>query len=140
MGGFKKISCLQGPLWILPPDRFCGGLQSGALGRALYYYCCFGCPMRHVGYCLSRDGTRTPCSGRQSLNHWATGEHFKSIIPFGSDDKASAYNAGDPGLIPGWGRSPGRGNGNPLQCSCLENPMDGGAWWATAHGVAKSPT
>ena len=54
--------------------------------------------------------------------------------------KAPAYNAGDPGLIPGSGRSPGEGNGNPLQYSCLENPMDGGAWWATVHGVAKSLT
>ena len=47
---------------------------------------------------------------------------------------------GDPGLIPGSGRSPGEGNGNPLQYSCLENPMDRGAWWATVHGVAKSRT
>ena len=45
-----------------------------------------------------------------------------------SDRKASAYNAGDPGSIPGSGRSPGEGNGNPLQYCCLENPMDGGAW------------
>ena len=45
----------------------------------------------------------------------------------GSDDKVSAYNAGDPGSVPGLGRSPGEGNGNPLQYSCLENPMDGGA-------------
>ena len=44
--------------------------------------------------------------------------------------KASAYNAGDPGSIPESGRSPGEGNGNTLQYSCLENPMDGGAWWA----------
>ena len=46
-------------------------------------------------------------------------------------------NAGDMGLIPGLGRSPGEGNGNPFQYSCLENPMDRGAWWATVHGVAK---
>ena len=46
-------------------------------------------------------------------------------LPGGSDGKASAYNAGEPGLIPGSGRSPGEGNGNPLQYSCLENPMDG---------------
>ena len=46
-------------------------------------------------------------------------------------------NAGDQGLIPGLGRSPGEGNGNPLQYSCLGNPMDRGAWWATVHGVAK---
>ena len=54
--------------------------------------------------------------------------------------KASACNAGDLGSIPGLGRSPGEGNGNPLQYSCLENPMDGGAWWATVYGVAKSRT
>ena len=46
-------------------------------------------------------------------------------------------NAGDPGSLPGSGRSPGEGNGNPLQYSCLENPKDGGAWWATVHGVAR---
>ena len=61
-------------------------------------------------------------------------------FPGGSEDKASACNAGDPGLIPGLGRSPGEGNGNLLQYSCLENPMDRGAWWATVHGVAKSQT
>ena len=53
---------------------------------------------------------------------------------------SSACNVGDLGLIPGLGRFPGEGNGNPLQCSCLENPMDGGAWWATVHGVAESDT
>ena len=52
----------------------------------------------------------------------------QSDFPGGSDGKASAYNVGDPGLIPGWGRSSGEGNGNPLQYSCLENTMDGGAW------------
>ena len=61
-------------------------------------------------------------------------------FPGSSDGKASAYNAGDLGSIPGSGRSPGEGNGNPLQYSCLENPMDGGAWKATVHGVAKSRT
>ena len=58
----------------------------------------------------------------------------------GSDSEASAHNTGDPGLIPGLERSPGEGNGNPLQYSCLENSMDGGAWWAAVHGVAKSQT
>ena len=65
---------------------------------------------------------------------------FKQTLPWGSDGKASGYNAGDLGSIPGLGRSPGEGNGNPLQYSCLENPMDGEAWWATVHGVAKSQT
>ena len=61
-------------------------------------------------------------------------------FPGGSDGKASAYNEGDPGSISGSGRSPGEGNGNLLQYYCLENPMDRRAWWATAHGVAKSWT
>ena len=54
--------------------------------------------------------------------------------------KASAYNAGDLGSIHGLGRSTGEGNDNPLQYSCLENPMDRGAWQATVHGVAESDT
>ena len=61
-------------------------------------------------------------------------------FPGGSDSKESVCNVGAPGSIPGLGRSPGEGNGNPLQYSCLENPMDRGAWWATVHGVAKSQT
>ena len=58
----------------------------------------------------------------------------------GSDGKASAYSVGDLGSIPELGRSPGEGSGNPLQCSGLENPLGGGAWSATVHGVAKSRT
>ena len=61
-------------------------------------------------------------------------------FPGGSDGKESASDAGDPGLIPGLGRSPGEGNGNQLQFSCLKNSMDRGAWQATVHGVTKSPT
>ena len=52
----------------------------------------------------------------------------------------NAGTTGDQGSIPGSGRSPGGGNGNPLQCSCLENPMDREAWWATVHGVAERRT
>ena len=58
-------------------------------------------------------------------------------FPGSSDVKASACNAGELGLIPGLGRSPGEGKGYPLQYSGLENSMDRGAWWATVHGVAK---
>ena len=61
-------------------------------------------------------------------------------FPGGSVVMNSPANAGDVGLIPGSGRSPGEGNGNPLQHSCLENPMDGGAWKATVHGVPNSLT
>ena len=59
------------------------------------------------------------------------------VLPGDSDGKESACNAGDLGLIPGLGRSPGVGNGNPLQYSCLENPTDRGVWHVTVHGVAK---
>ena len=61
-------------------------------------------------------------------------------FPGGSDSKEYACNAGGTGLIPGLGRSPGVGNGNPLQYSCRENPMDRGAWRATVHRIAKSWT
>ena len=72
-----------------------------------------------------------------SLSWWYQ-EH--EGFPGVSDGKESACNARHPGSIPGLGRSPGEGNGNPLQYSCLENPMDRGAWQATVPGVAKSPT
>ena len=58
----------------------------------------------------------------------------------GSDSKESACNTGDPGSIPVSGKFPGEGNGHPLKYSCLENPMDRGAWWATVHRIAKSQT
>ena len=61
-------------------------------------------------------------------------------FPGYSDGKECACNMGDPGLVTGLRRSPGEGHGNPLQYSCLENPMDRGAWRATAHGAAKSWT
>ena len=61
-------------------------------------------------------------------------------FPGGSDGKASVYNAGDPVSIPRSGRSPGEGNGHPLQHSCTENPVDRGPWCATVHGVAKDQT
>ena len=59
------------------------------------------------------------------------------VFPCNSVGKKSACNAGDLGSIPGWGRSPGEGNGNPLQCSSLQNPMDRGAWQAAVHGVTR---
>ena len=67
-----------------------------------------------------------------------TTTQLHSSFPGGSDGKVSACNAGDPGLIPGLGRSPGEGNGNPFQYPCLENLTDRGAWWTAVHGVAKS--
>ena len=61
-------------------------------------------------------------------------------LPGGSDSKELPYNVGDLGSIPGLGRSPGEGNGNPLQYSCLEDFMDRGAWWARVHGITKNQT
>ena len=61
-------------------------------------------------------------------------------FPGGSDSKESACKAGDSASIPGSGRSPAEGNGNPPQFYCLENPMNRGAWWATVHRIAKSGT
>ena len=79
-----------------------------------------------------KDGDSAPASVLP-MNNW---QWFSG----GSDSKASACNAGDLGLIPGLGRSPGEGNGSPLQYSCLENFMDWAAWWATVHGVTNSQT
>ena len=80
-------------------------------------------------------------SQKGKLKHTQRGKANElSSIPGGSDSKESASNSGDLGLIPGLGRSPGGGHGNPLQDSCLENSMDRGAWRAIVHGVAKSQT
>ena len=73
---------------------------------------------------------------------WRAGAAFQGL-PLnrsGSDSKESACNVGELGSIPGLGRSPGGGHGNLLQYSCLENPTDRRAWWATVHGVTKSQT
>ena len=85
--------------------------------------------------------------GREQMAHFGsdTTMYLKEIEPFlgfpgGSEVKAPACNAGDPGSIPGLGRSPGGRHGNPLQHSCLETPMDRGGWRAAVHGVAKSQT
>ena len=100
-----------------------------------------------IGLCFLLTQLHMLKKGIKGRNWWSvflqrtyclsTGSPHLNDLPGGSDGKASAYNAGDLDLIPGLGRSPGEGNGNPLQYSCLENPMDRGAWQATVHGVAK---
>ena len=83
----------------------------------------------------NRPGSQTPshvCSQKSHL--------LQRTFPGASTGKASAHTVGDPGLIPGLGRSPGEGSGNLLQYSCLENSMDGGSWWATVQGGTKSRT
>ena len=81
-----------------------------------------------------------PHSGLQLCLFYKVGITIKGGFPGGSDGEESTCNVGDPGLISGPGRSPGEGHGYPLQYSCLENPRDGGAWWAAVYGVAESRT
>ena len=71
---------------------------------------------------------------------WKTSLMVSQKTNGGSEGKPFAYNVGDLGSIPGMGRSPGERNGNPLQYSSLENPMDRGAWRVTIHGVIKQPS
>ena len=84
---------------------------------------------------------RLQSMGLQRVGHdWSDLAAAAAAAAGGSNGKVSACSAEDPGSIPGLGRSPGEGNGNALQYSCLENSMDREAWWATVHGVAKSWT
>ena len=102
---------------------------------------------RQTLYHLSQQGS-LQCR-RPQLNSWVGKIPWRRNrlptpvfldFPCGSAGKESACNAGDLGSIPGLGRCPGEGNGNPLQYSCMENSMDRGVCWATVHGVAKSQT
>ena len=92
----------------------------------------------------TRDQTHTPCIGRRSPNHWTARKSCSApSLVAQSVKNPPAMQAGDTGdahSIPGWVRSPGEGNGSPLQYSCLRNPMDRGARWATVHGITKSQT
>ena len=96
-----------------------------------------------AGLKLNNQKTKIMASG--PITSWQIdGETMETVTDFiwvppcSSDGKKSTCNGGDPCLIPGWGRSPGKGNGNPLQYPCLENSMGRGAWGATVHGVAES--
>ena len=89
---------------------------------------------------IPSGGTKIPhsCCTMGTKNKQKTLPRLFLGFPDDSDGKGSACNMGDLSLIPGWGRFRGEGNGYPFQYSCLENPMDRGAWWPTVHGVAKS--
>ena len=84
--------------------------------------------------------TSVPLWGAHMLNLGAFKMGFSGGAAVKKKKKKPPANAGDAGLIRGSGRSPGGGHGNPLQCSCLENPMDRGAWWAMVHRVTGSWT
>ena len=77
------------------------------------------------------------CAAVHGVGHDLVSEQQLLLYGYLTVGKESACNAGDPGSLPGSGRSPGEGNGNPLQDSCLENPMDRGALWATLYGVSR---
>ena len=106
--------------------------------------CWWGCRGKRVLYTVNRDVNY--CSHFKTI--WSFLEKFKIELPYNpvasqvalvvKNPHASSGDIRDTGLIPGSGRSPGEGSGNPLQYSCLEYPTDRGAWWATAHGNAKS--
>ena len=97
----------------------------------------FGHISRHCAFFLFSLSSQ---SVHLSASHAFRIQYAFHLFPGGLDGKVSAYNAGDLGSIPRLERFPGEGNGNPLQYSCLENPMDRGVWWATVHGVTKSQT
>ena len=135
----SSLSC-RGSLWLQYAGFSCCGAQAvgtqasvaadgglWSLGSVVALHG-LSCPTACEIF-WTRDQTSVPCIGRQILNQW---------VSVGSDSKESACNAGDQGSIPGSGRPPGEGNGSPLQCFCLENPMNRGAWQATVHGVTKS--
>ena len=133
-GAFRLPGCGAWAPWLQVP-----GSSTGSVAEAHGLRCPKACgtfPGQGLNLCLlrqqdlSRQGS--PCSDFRC--------HARLGFPGGSDGKEFACNAGDLGSIPGWGRSPGGGHGNPLQHSCLGNPMDRGAWRTAVRGFAKSQT
>ena len=119
------------------------GVRSGEGHCSPLHYSCLENPMdRGAWGATVHGGGRSGTLLRQlTLHSYRQGVCYKEEgFPSGSHGKESACKAGDPGSIPASGRSPGGGNGYPLQCSCLEDSMDRGAWWATVHGVAERQT
>ena len=113
-----------------------GRCPGGRNGNPLQYSCLEN-PMDRGAWRAAVHGVT---KSRTRLSDLTLFFFLKLYFPGGSDGKDSTCNVGDLSSIPGWGRSPGERNGNPLQYSCLENPMDEGACWATVRGVAKSWT
>ena len=132
---FKKLK-----LWEIVKDREAWHAAGHGVIKSWTHLNDWTTAATTLSYCLKQCRSLPSRSNSVSyaavdtLISYATGR----TVPGGSDGKESAWSVGDLGLIPGLGRSLREGNGNPLQYSCLENPMDGGAWWTTTHGVTKS--
>ena len=138
---FCRGSCLQllaavfrvgGALCV---SAFCSRSQSTILRQQNYY-------LQHPTVCEMRDLYHLLYSYFKELSWLFTlaALALKLGLPKWLSNKESTCKARDTGSIPGSGKCPGEGNGNPLEYSCLENSTDGGTWWATVHGVAKSQT
>ena len=135
------MECLYGEVTSCLCDkhimsRGVGGPNSSLTSMVLIYACC-------SGVIVKRAFTLTRVLGWTISYTVILGPSQDHLLPWGLSGKESACNAGatgDMGSIPESGRSPGGGPGIPLQYSCLENPMDRGAWWATVHRVTKSRT
>ena len=120
-----------------PPGAFAFSLSTKLRTNTFPY--CLGQLFKHEDIPKTSSSLVVHPLGHLWMSQLVPNSQFSYLIN-GSGGKEAICNAGDPGSIPGWGRSFGEGNGNPLQYSCLENPSDRGAWWATVHGVAKSQT
>ena len=124
-------------LWLLVG----GGTTDGGCGINEQFWSSPGHPLQSSRRFSSRTLLGPDLIHEKSESSMMGAWHWNNVgFPGGTVVKNLPANAGGTGLIPGLGRSPGGANGNPLQYSCLENPMDGGAWRATVHGVAKSQT
>ena len=125
----RNLCLSHGPKVAPAPPGVKTSLQAAGKGRWMSTALSVTFLKEHCPHCLQWVMCFPPIGQTVSHDHpRCKGDGKKFIDAGGSDGKASAHNAGDLGSIPGSGRSPGEGNGNPLQYSCLENPMDRGAW------------
>ena len=135
---WKSLSCVQLFVtpWTIQSMEFLG--QNTGVGSLSLLQGIFPTQGLNSGLCQNCSlQTQWLSKDQWSKEIWTQLIIFFSF-PDGSDWKKSAYNEGDLSSIPGLGRSLGEGNGHPLQHSCLKNPMDRRAWWATVHGITKS--
>ena len=144
-GNPLQCSCLENPVdrgaWWAAVRSV---TQSQTRLKCLSMHACIGegngNPLQHSSLGNPRDQGAWWATVYGVAQSWTWLKRLSSSSSNSSNGKESACNAGDQGLIPGLGSSSGEGNGNPLQYSCLEKPLDREAWWATVHGVTESQT